>query len=117
MEKYYNVNKRRWNELVDIHAKSDEYDLDGFIAGKNSLHSIELEALGDVSGKSLLHLQCHFGLDTLSWARLGAKVTGVDFNEPAVELAQEIAKKIGVDASSSAATSTISPSASTPNST
>ncbi|MCW3989590.1 MAG: class I SAM-dependent methyltransferase [Candidatus Bathyarchaeota archaeon] len=98
MEKYYIMNKRRWNELVGIHAKSDEYDLDGFIAGKNSLHSIELEALGDVSGKSLLHLQCHFGLDTLSWARLGAKVTGVDFNEPAVELAQEIAKRIGVDA-------------------
>jgi len=98
MEKYYDMNKRRWNELVGIHAKSDEYDLDGFIAGKNSLHSIELEALGDVSGKSLLHLQCHFGLDTLSWARLGAKVTGIDFNEPAIELAREIAKRIGVDA-------------------
>ena len=58
MEKYYETNKRRWNELVDIHAKSEEYDLKGFIAGKNSLHRIELEALGDVTGKRLLPLQC-----------------------------------------------------------
>jgi len=98
MEKYFDVNKRRWNEIVAIHASSEEYDLEGFIAGKSSLHSIELEALGDVSGKSLLHLQCHFGLDTLSWARLGAKVTGMDFSETAIELARETAKKIGVDA-------------------
>ena len=98
VEKYYDVNRKRWDELVAIHAASQEYDLEGFIAGKNSLHSVELEALGDVSGKSLLHLQCHFGLDTLSWARLGAKVTGVDFSETGIELAREIAKKIGVDA-------------------
>ncbi len=98
MEKYYEVNKRRWNELVNIHAKSDEYDLDGFLAGTNSLHSIELEALGAVSGKSLLHLQCHFGLDTLSWGRLGARVTGVDFSETAIELARSLAARIGVDA-------------------
>ncbi len=98
VEKYYDVNRKRWDELVAIHAASQEYDLEGFTAGKNSLHSIELEALGDVSGKSLLHLQCHFGLDTLSWARLGAKVTGVDFSEPAIDLAREVAKKIGVDA-------------------
>jgi len=98
LEKYYEVNKRRWNELVDIHAKSDEYDLEGFIAGKNSLHSIELEALGDVSGKSLLHLQCHFGLDTLSWGRLGARVTGVDFSDTAIELARSLAARTGVNA-------------------
>jgi len=98
VEKYYDVNRKRWDELVAIHAASQEYDLEGFIAGKNSLHSVELEAFGDVSGKSLLHLQCHFGLDTLSWARLGAKVTGVDFSETGIELAREIAKKIGVDA-------------------
>jgi len=75
-----------------------EYDLDGFLAGKNSLHRIELEKLGDVTGKRLLHLQCHFGLDTISWGRLGAKATGVDFSETAIELAREIAKKTGVDA-------------------
>jgi len=98
LEEYYETNKRRWNELVDIHAKSNEYDLENFIAGKNSLHRVELEKLGDVKGKRLLHLQCHFGLDTISWARLGAKVTGVDFSETAIELAREIAKKVGVDA-------------------
>ncbi len=74
VEKYYDVNRKRWDELVAIHAASQEYDLEGFISRKNSLHSVELEALGDVSGSSLLHLQCHFGLDTLSWARLGARV-------------------------------------------
>jgi ubiquinone/menaquinone biosynthesis C-methylase UbiE len=98
LEEYYETNKRRWNELVDIHAKSKEYDLENFIAGKNSLHRVELANLGDVKGKRLLHLQCHFGLDTISWARLGAKVTGVDFSDTAIELAREIAKKVCVDA-------------------
>lgn len=97
MEEYFETNKRRWNELVAIHADSEEYDLEGFIAGKNSLHRVELEKLGDVSGKRLLHLQCHFGLDTISWARLGAEATGVDFSETAIELARVIAKKVGVD--------------------
>ena len=84
--------------MVNIHANSDEYDLEGFIAGKNSLHKTELDKLGDVKDKSLLHLQCHFGLDTISWARLGAKVTGVDFSETAIELAREISKRVGVEA-------------------
>jgi SAM-dependent methyltransferase len=95
-KKYYEVNKARWNELVDIHAKSQEYDLNGFIAGNNSLHQAELGILGDVRGKSLLHLQCHFGLDTISWARLGAKATGIDFSDTAIELAREIARRSGV---------------------
>jgi len=98
LENYYETNRRRWDELVDIHAKSEEYDLEGFLAGKNSLHGVELESLGDIEGKSLLHLQCHFGLDTLSWARLGARVTGVDFSASAIELASRIADKIDVEA-------------------
>jgi len=98
LEKYYRVNLKRWNELVGLHAGSDEYDLEGFLTGRSSLHGVELEALGDVAGKTMLHLQCHFGLDTLSWARLGAKVTGVDFSDTAIELAKEIAKRIGVEA-------------------
>lgn len=97
MDTYYEANKRRWNELVAIHAKSDEYDLKGFLAGKSSLHPVELDLLGDLSGKSLLHLQCHFGLDTLSLARLGAKATGIDFSKKAIEFAQGLAQKIGVD--------------------
>ena len=98
MEKYYETNRRRWDELVDLHARSEEYDLEGFLAGKSSLHSVELEGLGDIAGKNLLHLQCHFGLDTISWARMGARVTGVDFSDSAIELARSIAEKVRVDA-------------------
>ena len=94
---YYETNKKRWNELVGIHADSEEYDIEGFLAGKNSLHKAELDILGDVSGKSLLHLQCHFGVDTISWSRLGAKTTGIDFSDTAIELARELAKKAGTD--------------------
>jgi len=67
--------------LVGVHAKSAFYDVASFKAGRNSLAPLEREELGNVAGKALLHLQCHFGMDTLSWARLGAKVTGVDYHE------------------------------------
>ena len=94
METYYRTNRRRWNELVDVHVRSEEYNLEGFMAGESSLHSVELEALGDVSGKKLLHLQSHFGLDAISWARLGAEVTGVDFSENAIQLARHLSEKL-----------------------
>jgi len=97
MEEYFETNKRRWNELVDIHAASEEYDLEGFLAGKNSLHRIELEKLGDVSGKKLLHLQCHFGQDTISLANLGADATGVDFSEEAIKQAQELMSELNIN--------------------
>jgi SAM-dependent methyltransferase len=74
------------------------YDIEGFKAGKSNLTPIELEELRDVAGKSLLHLQCHFGLDTLSWARLGAHVTGVDFSEDAIALADRLSQETGLDA-------------------
>ena len=90
--------RRHWNECVPVHAKSDFYDLDGFKGGESSLNSIELEELGDVAGKSMLHLQCHFGLDTMSWARLGAKVTGVDFSEEAIDLARSLSRELDIDA-------------------
>jgi SAM-dependent methyltransferase len=70
----------------------------GFRAGQTSLKHIELEEVGDVAGKSLLHLQCHFGQDTLSWARLGAKVTGVDLSPEAIARAQALAAELGIDA-------------------
>jgi len=60
-EDYFKVNKETWNKKVAVHAKSEMYDLNAFKDGKSSLKSFELESLGDVSGKSLLHLQCHFG--------------------------------------------------------
>ena len=97
MSDYYETNKKRWNELVGIHADSEEYDIDAFLAGQNTVKPVEIKALGDVKGKSLLHLQCHFGMDTISWSRLGAKATGVDFSDTAIELATELAKKAGTD--------------------
>ncbi len=97
-KKYFNANLKRWNELVNINAKSKFYDLEGFKAGKTSLLSIEKEELTDVKGKTLLHLQCHFGMDTLSWAREGAKVTGVDFSESAIQLAKTLSKELNIPA-------------------
>lgn len=99
MDSYMRMNREVWNELTPIHARSEFYDVEGFKAGKSTLKSIELEELGDVSGKSLLHLQCHFGLDTLSWARLGARVTGVDFSDRAIALARSLSKELGIEAS------------------
>jgi hypothetical protein len=69
---YFETNKATWNNKVAFHAKSEMYNMGAFKAGKTSLMSYELEALGNIDGKSLLHLQCHFGQDTLSWSRLGA---------------------------------------------
>ena len=98
MKIYYETNKKRWNELVGIHAKSGGYDVSGFLRGKSSLHTLELEALPNVEGKTLLHLQCHFGMDTLSWVRRGAKVTGVDFSDEAIDMARILAQKTGLKA-------------------
>ncbi len=90
--------RRHWNEAVPVHAASRFYDVEGFKAGRSTLLSIELGEVGDVSGKSMLHLQCHFGLDTMSWARLGARVTGVDFSEEAITLANSMARELNIDA-------------------
>lgn len=92
------ANRRLWDDRVDVHRRSDFYDVDGFRAGRSTLRSIELEELGDVAGRTLLHLQCHFGLDTLSLARRGARVTGVDFSEPAIALARALALELGIEA-------------------
>ncbi len=95
---YIESNKRLWNERTPIHIKSEFYGVDEFKKGKSTLKSIELEEVGDVSGKSMLHLQCHFGMDTLSWARLGARVTGIDFSEEAIEYAKKLGSEINVPA-------------------
>ncbi|MDO5971651.1 class I SAM-dependent methyltransferase [Flavivirga aquimarina] len=97
-ENYFKTNKRTWNEKVAIHAKSDMYHLDDFKKGKSSLMPYELEALRDVHGKSLLHLQCHFGQDTLSWSRLGAKCTGVDLSDEGIKLAQRLNTELNLNA-------------------
>lgn len=90
-------NRRNWDERVTIHAVSDFYDLPGFRSGDvSTLRSFEPEELGDVAGRSLLHLQCHMGQDTLSWARRGARVTGLDFSGPAVATADGLAADLGL---------------------
>ena len=97
-DNYFDINKATWNDKVKVHAKSDMYDLEAFKTGKSSLISYELEALADVSGKSLLHLQCHFGQDTLSWSRMGAKCTGIDLSDEGIKLAQNLNDELKLDA-------------------
>ena len=97
-DRYMEANRRSWDTRTPTHFGSRFYDVDGFRAGASSLQSIEIEEVGDVDGKSLLHLQCHFGLDTMSWARLGARATGVDFSEEAVSLARSLSEELGIDA-------------------
>jgi len=92
------INREHWDEATGIHARGNVYGLDDFKAGGCRLHPIEVDELGDVAGKTLLHLQCHFGLDTLSWARRGAVVTGADFSPKAIALARQLAEESGLDA-------------------
>ncbi len=94
---YIEINKQSWNQRTEHHLKSDFYDLEGFIKGNTSLNEIELSILGDVKDKSILHLQCHFGQDTLSLGRLGAKVTGIDLSDKAIEEAKKLSAKIGIE--------------------
>ncbi len=98
MNEYLKANQEIWNSWTPFHPASEFYDVEGFKAGRESLGMIELAALTDVEGKSLLHLQCHFGMDTISWARRGATVTGIDFSQQAIEAARALADEMGVDA-------------------
>ncbi|NQX85062.1 MAG: class I SAM-dependent methyltransferase [Flavobacteriaceae bacterium] len=97
--KYFEINKLTWNEKVKVHIKTEMYNLEGFKKGKSSLMPYELNALGNVEGKHLLHLQCHFGQDTLSWSRLGAKCVGVDLSDEGVKIARQLNEELGLDAS------------------
>lgn len=97
-EAWLGSNRELWDSWTEVHKDSDFYAVDRFLAGASTLQSIELKELGDVDGLSLLHLQCHFGLDTLSWARRGARVTGVDLSPKAMTVARELASKAGLDA-------------------
>lgn len=97
MDEYREANRRLWDEWTELHW-GGAYDVAGFKAGATRLQDFESRELGDVHGKSLLHLQCHFGMDTLSWARLGASVTGADFSGRAVARARELAAGLAIDA-------------------
>ncbi len=92
------ANRANWDERVPIHAAGGFYDVASFKQGQERLRPFEIEEVGDVSGRDLVHLQCHFGIDTLSWARRGARVVGLDFSAPAVEEASKLAAELGLDA-------------------
>lgn len=95
---YLEINREFWNRRAEIHFESAFYDVDGFLVGGTSLREIELGELIHVVGRRMLHLQCHFGLDTLSWARLGADCTGVDISPVATRMAMELNEKANLSA-------------------
>lgn len=95
------ANRALWDARAKAHGTTTDdvfYDVDSFLAGRQTLHGIERELAGDVAGRDVLHLQCHFGMDTLSWARLGARVTGVDFSPAAIARARELAGRAALAA-------------------
>lgn len=96
MSNYLKINKKWWNNVVPIHARSKLYNLSGFKKGKTSLQPIELKELGNVKSKTMLHLLCHFGMDTLSFARKGAIVTGVDLSNKAIDFAKQLSREINI---------------------
>ena len=96
MQSGVELNRARWDEATRLHLRGNVYGVEDFKAGLCRLHRVEKEELGDVSGRSLLHLQCHFGLDTLSWARRGATVTGVDFSPEGIAAARALSAETGV---------------------
>jgi ubiquinone/menaquinone biosynthesis C-methylase UbiE len=97
-QNYIETNKLAWNQRTDVHVISDFYEHDAFLKGKSSLKEIELPLLGDVNGKKVLHLQCHFGQDTISLERMGAEVTGIDFSEKAISFARKTNDELGRNA-------------------
>ncbi len=98
LDPYRAANLARWDESVAIHAASEFYGVDRFLAGESTLLPLDREEVDDVRGQSLLHLQCHFGLDTLSWARAGADAVGVDFSPAAISTARDLAERAGISA-------------------
>jgi SAM-dependent methyltransferase len=99
IDDYRAANRANWDDRVAIHLRPDGYDAAGFAADPTVISDVvryDRRHVGDVAGKRLLHLQCHFGKDTLSWARLGAEVTGVDFSEQAIAAARRLSEESGV---------------------
>jgi SAM-dependent methyltransferase len=92
------ANRARWDEAAPLHAASVLYDLDGFQAGRDDIRPFELVELGPVDDLDMVHLQCHLGTDTLSWARHGARVVGLDFSQAALDIAAGLAERCGLDA-------------------
>jgi len=98
VQDYFEINKNLWNAKVGVHLNTELYDMEAFMSGGSSLDEATLKHLGDIKGKRVLHLQCHFGQDSLSMARMGAKVTGVDLSDVAIDKARELNTELGLDA-------------------
>ena len=98
-QEYFDANRKLWDQRTAVHKDSAFYNLAGFRNGETALTPIELNEVGDVKGKKMLHLQCHFGMDSLDWARRGAKVTGVDLSDAAITEARKLNDEMGLDAS------------------
>ena len=99
MSNHFETNRTYWNHLANLHVDSEFYDNKTFLEGRNPLNEIELAILGDdLSGQRALHLQCHFGQDTIALARMGAQATGVDLSDTAIEKARDLAKQTGATA-------------------
>ena len=99
-EDWYASNRAWWDARAPVHAASEFYGLEAFVAdpGATTLRPFEVEEVGDVAGQALVHPQCHFGMDTLSWARRGAEVVGIDLSPAAVDAATGAADRAGLDA-------------------
>ncbi len=97
-QSYFDINQKLWNSKTEVHVGSDFYQMEAFKQGKTSLMPIELGLIGDITDLKILHLQCHFGQDTLSLARMGAKVTGVDLSDKAIQIARDLNEELGLDA-------------------
>lgn len=93
MTDYLAANRANWDERVPIHAASTFYDVESWLRDRPPPRDRELEILGEVSGLDVVHLQCHFGLDTLAFANAGAHVTGLDFSSVAIAEARSLAKR------------------------
>src|SRR5262245_35763484 len=99
MDQYVDANRQLWDAWTRVNLKSSLYDVEEFAAGRvGDLDAVVRATVGDVRGKSLLHLQCHFGMDTIRWARYGATVTGADFSAEAIAAARALATRMGVPA-------------------
>lgn len=97
MDAHSGVNQKFWDEIAPLHAASDYYDVDRFLAGAITLGDVEIAEVGEVAGLRMAHLMCHIGLDSMSWARRGAQVTGVDFSTEAIGIARGLAQRTGLD--------------------
>lgn len=97
LKEYFEANKNAWNQKVRFDIASDYYDIKGFKTGKNSLYPLDIQLLGNIVGKRILHLQSYLGLDSISLSRLGAEVTAIDFCPNAVDFAQNLSRELNTD--------------------